>query len=291
MEIRANKNFLSIRRIFIGLTILGALQSLLGLIQFVSHKSLGLYFLGESFLSPLNKDLARVFIDGGRLLRAYGLFPHPNILATFLVLSLLSVYFLYNKKFLFLFVATIFINWLGLILTFSRAGWIVGIMASALFLLINYNKDLLLIVFLTFVTLSLMFSWAIFPRVNFNYQDFSVQNRLSDYQFAWEKIKEKPWFGHGLTFAMGERPIHNLYLTIAVEIGLVGFSLFLIFLIYLFIGNWPASWRMEIGNLKIMLLALVLLGLFDHFLWTLRSGLIIFWLVSGLLLTSRVWRK
>ncbi len=270
--------------IFVSLAIFGTLQSFIGLIQFIFHKSLGLYFLGESFLSPLNKDLARVFVDGGRLLRAYGTFPHPNILAAFLILSLLSIYFFYNKNLLSLFVAAIFINWLGLILTFSRAGWIIGIIVSALFLLINYNKDLFLIIFLTLITLSLIFSWVILPRINFSYQDFSIQNRLSDYQFAWERVKEKPWTGHGLTLAMGERPIHNLYLTIAVEIGLAGLILFLIFIGYMFILN-------SLPILKLMLLSLVLFGLFDHFLWTLRPGLIMFWLVSGLTLTNRVWRK
>lgn len=284
--------------IFVGLAIGGVFQSLLGFFQFISHRSLGFSLLGESFLSPLNVNLARTFINGGRLLRAYGTFPHPNILAAFLVLSLLSIYFLYSKKFLVLFSSLIFINWLGLILTFSRAGWVVGLLASIIFLFLNFDKNLFFIILITIAVLFSIFYWAIFPRVNLDYQNFSIQNRLSDYQLAWQKIKEKPWFGHGLTFSMGERPIHNLYLTIAVETGLLGLFVFLSFVIYLLIGNWKlpplaslAPMGGEIGNFKIMLTALLLFGFFDHFLWTLRPGLAMFWLVAGSLFTNRVWRK
>ena len=164
--------YLRLRRIFIGLAILGFFQSLVGFFQFVFHKSLGLYFLGESFLSPLNGELARVFIGGGRLLRAYGTFPHPNILAAFLVLSLLSTYFLYRKKFFILFLFLIFINWLGLVLTFSRAGWIIGLMVSIIFFITNRNKDLFFIILTTLAILCLIFYWAILPRIEISYKNF-----------------------------------------------------------------------------------------------------------------------
>lgn len=77
------------------LAVYGAIQSMIGFGQFVLQRDLGLAVFGESVLSPLNRDVARTFIEGGRLLRAYGTFPHPNILAAFLVLSLLSLYYLF----------------------------------------------------------------------------------------------------------------------------------------------------------------------------------------------------
>ena len=161
-------------------------------------------------------------------------------------------------------------------------------MASIVFLFLNFNKSLFFIISTTIVVLFLIFNWIILPRADLNYQNFSIQSRLSDYQLAWQKIKEKPWFGYGLTLAMGERPIHSLYLTIAVEVGLVGLFAFLSFATYLLIGSLANK---EVQILKIMFSALLALGFFDHFLWTLRPGLAMFWLVAGFLFTNRVLRK
>ena len=288
------------------LAVYGTTQALIGLGQFFLQQDLGLQFLGESILSPLNRDVARTFIEGGRLLRAYGTFPHPNILAAFLVLSLLSLYyfFIVTGRFNFLklrntweveLICLIFINWLGLLLTFSRAGWLIGVLSTVFFLSWRcFNNfaiaELLKLIFVSFLIifiLILIFHWAVFPRAEF-YDYFSIQNRLSDYQYAWQKIKDKPFFGHGLTLAMGERPIHNLYFTIAVEVGLVGLSLFLIFIFYALILNLKfviQNFSLEKSTLLVMFIALLALGLFDHFLWTLRPGLAMFWLVVGLLLS------
>jgi len=268
------------------LAIGGVVESLIGFGQFLAQKSLGLQILGESVLSPLNPDLARIFIDAdgwGRLLRAYGTFPHPNILAAFLVLSLLALYYFYSghsdsvRVIRVGILAATFIVWLGLLLTFSRAGWLIALIVSAM--AVYQNKKLLLPVVVSVLALILIFSWAILPRVSFIDQ-FALEQRLGDYQLAWQLIKEKPFFGHGLTLAMPERPIHNLYLLIATEIGLVGLFGFLGFIIFTLIENW----KLEIENWPaiIMLGALLLFGLADHFLWTLRPGLAMLWLIIGL---------
>ena len=87
---------------------------------------------------------------------------------------------------------------------------------------------------------------------------------------------------------IGERPVHNLYLTVAVETGLVGLLIFLIFIFYIIIRNSkfliPKS---ETGIFLLMFLSLLLFGFFDHFLWTLRPGLLMFWSLVGLLLVKR----
>ncbi len=307
------------------LAIGGVIEALIGFGQFLQQKSLGLQFFGEPVLSPLNPDVARIFIDTGgwlasrglgegwgRLLRAYGTFPHPNILAAFLVLAIISFNYLSTKlirrssnKFssggLFFGTAGIFILWLGLILTFSRAGWLAALIITLFYLIDRcptvVRWRLAAIVIITVIGLVVIFHWAVLPRLAFT-DSFVIQERISDYQRAWQLIKEKPFFGHGLTLAMAERPIHNLYLTIAVEIGLFGLAVFLVFVIFTLIENWklPARHRSEpqalaggkIGNspAAIMLVALLLLGLFDHFLWTLRPGLAMLWLVIGLLWQS-----
>jgi len=67
---------------------------------------LGLQLLGESFLAPHLSGVAKISTEQGLVMRAYGTFPHPNILATFLIISifagitllLLSKIKYYNEK-------------------------------------------------------------------------------------------------------------------------------------------------------------------------------------------------
>jgi len=284
-------SLVSRRFIFQLLVIGGVAESLIALGQFMGQKSLGLSLLGESILDLADMTIARTFINPGLLLRAYGTFPHPNILAAFLILSLISCYYFFfrypKKKWSYLWLVIIFINWLGLLLTFSRVGWAIALVMSLIFLL--FSRDftdkkewwrLTTIIVVTVIALSISFSWAILPRLQVEATNFTVQERLTDYQMAIEKIKEKPLLGSGLTLAMGERPIHNLYLLIAVELGLIGLLLFL-----MFVGSfyWQGFANWETGISLILLTSLLLYGFSDHFLWTLRPGVGMFWLLIGLL--------
>lgn len=277
-------------------------EALIGFIQFITHKSVGLYIVGESILGPLNRDVARVFVEGGRLLRAYGTFPHPNILAAFLILGLLGwVYFFirYHERqwVRYISVGGIFIALLGLLITFSRAGWIIiGAVTYSMYYAIarnttgkNIAREVAVVLVFSAIVLIGIFHWAVVPRARLA-ADYSVQQRVGDYQRAFIVIKERPLFGHGLTLAMpdGEHPIHNLYLLIATELGLVGLAAFLAFIFSLLSGSSPS---IDVLALRAMLLALLLFGLFDHFLWTLRPGLAMLWLVIGLLWMGRARKE
>ena len=60
---------------------------------------MGFWFLGESILGPEIPGVAKIVVAGGKILRAYGTFPHPNILAAFLLLGLFSsYYFLFRNR-------------------------------------------------------------------------------------------------------------------------------------------------------------------------------------------------
>ncbi|MDI6778350.1 MAG: O-antigen ligase family protein [Patescibacteria group bacterium] len=69
----------------------GLFQSILGIVQFVFNKSIGLRILGESILSPNLPGVAKIIITGGKHIRAYGTFPHPNILAGFLIIPIFLI--------------------------------------------------------------------------------------------------------------------------------------------------------------------------------------------------------
>ena len=278
------------RRLIFGfLAVGGVAQSLLALGQFMEQKSLGLF--GESSLSVFDMVVAKTFLNPGLLLRAYGTFPHPNILAAFLILSLISCYYFFfvnsKKWWHYLWLVFIFINWLGLLLTFSRVGWIIALLMSLAFLLFSrgfVSKNdwwrFATIIIISVLSLAIAFSWAVVPRLQIKTTNFTVQERLTDYQLAKEKIRERPLLGGGLTLAMGKRPIHNLYLLVAVELGLLGLLFFAAFLGSFYFQGF-SNW--ERGISLILLTSLLLYGLTDHFLWTLRPGLGMFWLLIGLL--------
>jgi len=76
----------------------GFIQSIIGFVQFFTNQSAGLFWLRESVLSPEISGVAKIIFDGASQIRAYGLFPHPNIFGGFLVISIISS-LLYLKMF------------------------------------------------------------------------------------------------------------------------------------------------------------------------------------------------
>jgi hypothetical protein len=76
----------------------GIFQSLIGITQFISQKSLGLTFLKESIISQNMPGVAKIILEGEKYIRSYGLFPHPNILGGFLLFSIILTW-MYVKLF------------------------------------------------------------------------------------------------------------------------------------------------------------------------------------------------
>ena len=73
-------------------------QSVVGFLQFILGKSVGLWFLGETAFGPGTPGIAKVTINGLQFARAYGTMPHANILAGFLVLGLLAFFYLFLSE-------------------------------------------------------------------------------------------------------------------------------------------------------------------------------------------------
>ncbi|HCP08267.1 MAG TPA: hypothetical protein DIT25_00475 [Candidatus Moranbacteria bacterium] len=68
---------------------LGVAHSLIAILQFSIQKSLGLSWLWESALSQDLPGVAKLALNGDKWIRAYGLFPHPNVLGGFLLFSII----------------------------------------------------------------------------------------------------------------------------------------------------------------------------------------------------------
>ena len=73
-------------------------QSLLGIVQFFTKKSIGLRFLGESILGIQIGGSSTFWAGSEKYLRAYGTTSHPNILAAFMFMSLVLLAYLFFKQ-------------------------------------------------------------------------------------------------------------------------------------------------------------------------------------------------
>ncbi|MEA2098362.1 MAG: O-antigen ligase family protein [Patescibacteria group bacterium] len=83
----------------------GFLQSLIAIYQFIAQRSLFTSpilakITGESIIGPQISGVAKIVVDGEKIIRAYGAFPHPNVLGGFLIFTLLITIYLYleHKK-------------------------------------------------------------------------------------------------------------------------------------------------------------------------------------------------
>ncbi|MCK4891800.1 MAG: hypothetical protein KAS78_03980, partial [Candidatus Pacebacteria bacterium] len=83
----------------------GFLQSLIAIYQFIAQHSVFTSpilakITGESIIGPQIPGVAKVLVDGDKIVRAYGAFPHPNILGGFLIFTTLITIYLYleHKK-------------------------------------------------------------------------------------------------------------------------------------------------------------------------------------------------
>jgi len=244
------------------------LQSVIGFLQFLTGGSVGLRVLGESVITPATTGVARVFVNGEYFLRAYGTMPHANILASFLVLGLLCLFYLLisNKK-----SETFdFLNWIapligvfiilsGLAVTFSRSGWIVFFVTGLLLLFFGimkreYRKNTFFVfsMFLAqIVAIGFILGWAIVPRAGFTVGEPSVNHRVLYNKIGMEIISQNPLgVGIGNEVSAGVKmglykqegflnwrlwqPVHNLYILIASELGIFGLFVFLVAMVSLF---------------------------------------------------------
>ena len=112
-------------------------QGVIGYLQFQKGTSLGLKCLGESEVVAGLLGSSFVSLSGKAILRAYGTFPHPNILAGYLLLSFfLSIYFLkkVEGKWKALPIVSMMLSSIFISFTFSRST--IFLLAITLFVLL-----------------------------------------------------------------------------------------------------------------------------------------------------------
>lgn len=273
-------------------------ESFLAIIQYMGAGSINgvLYFLGERTFNSQTPNIANASINGQLILRPYGTFSHPNVLAGYLIIVMLFLLLFFQKiKFekLLLSIGIIF-GTVALLLTFSR---------SAIFLWIIY--------------LLIMFGFSIFKKykkgvfksvgfialltilVIFIFQNSLLAQRFSETRLADESVVQRnelisqssnmfinnPVLGIGInnffdniTYPIKSKvlfiqPVHNIFLLTLAQTGMIGF-LFLIYLFYKsFINLLSCSKNKK--YLLMIIFAIIFLGMFDHYFLTLQQGQIL----------------
>lgn len=311
---------ISFSRVAVIIVASGLLQGLLAVSQFLNQLVWGSKWLGMAWQDAQNLGVSVVDTGLRRWLRAYGSFPHPNILGGFLTIALVFCFYLYeqtnrlwqqlkNKQLeifntIVLFVTMIIFS--GLLLSFSRAAWLgVGLFLFIIFVQLifkkgffswtTFNKLFLLIVFTGAIWIS-VYTEPFLTRINASerLEQFSINQRIDSYQDAWQTFKQKPFLGTGIgvytynlhrqhpeRYVWDLQPPHNTFLLVLVELGLVGFILFLIIIFLL-------SKNINFNPQRIwLIIMLVFLMLFDHWWWSLSVGIYLLFLFFGLILYKK----
>jgi hypothetical protein len=258
------------------------IQGVVGIYQFVRGTSLGVYFLGESEISSGMVGSSFIDIQGELFLRSYGTFPHPNVLAGWYLFTILLTLFLYSKSKNKVFLLTTGISAILLIFTFSRVSLLLLLLIPLIFIF----KERKLFSFTSLL-------YYRFLNI-FNQGDNSLSDRIELIKVNVEIFKENILLGTGLgnslrfyseniPFTQGGKlllqPVHNIWILNFVELGILLGIYYLYILFRYFVKG------IKLNGISIsILLFIFLIGMFDHYLFTLPQGNII--LFSSLILLS-----
>ncbi len=282
-------------------------SGILAILQFVLGRSVGgfFYFLGERTFYVGTPGIATISLNNILLLRPYATFPHPNVLGGFLAVLLPLIFSLifFNKKNISVFIQIYFgiILILGvfvLFLTFSRAAWIIFLWGLVLVFLVNKKKIILWFSKNKGVTLLGFYSLLLLSVVSFQivpHGSESVFQRRELIKASLEIIFQNPLFGIGLNnFVVVAKnylpkvvdlyifqPVHNIYLLVFSELGLVGFVGIITIIYFVFLKSLKTD-----PLVLVAILELVFLGFFDHYLFTLQQAQLLFIVFISLALSK-----
>lgn len=255
-EIRELKD---LRLVVVLLAGAAAMQAILALAQCLTGSTLGLDFFRAT-------RTLYGFSGLETLTRVGGLVGHPNQLALFFDLLLplsVSLLFLPMRAGLkFLLLAAVFLEVLALGVTYSRGGIVSSLLAIVFILLFHWSKRIGLVRAIFAVLFAAVLSMVVLVTVPNPLQKGLLRTEQTAYgrvpliKVALNVIRHHPAFGVGLNnFVYAGRqydqtpeqlisswnsPVHNLFLFIAGEIGLVGLIFFLIFVISALTALLPA---------------------------------------------------
>lgn len=282
----------------------GIFQAILGIIQFHVQHSLNLDFFGE-YIAPLGTaGLSTITIASGKLIRAYGTFPHPNVYGTFLVAALICCLYYVSRGTNMNKLAVsggLFVIQLGIFVSFSRLAWMGSAIAIVAFCVYYWFQkqrfiiaSILIVTAVSCATIGIFWHSALQARVSDSSMT-SVNDRWFFGKLGLDLIKKNPILGVGVgNYVPALRdlnpnlqpwqyqPAHNIFIFLASELGILGVAalLWLLFEILRKIKNIFSD--PLLFTVYCLLITFLALGLFDHYFVTIQQGRLVFFTVLGL---------
>ncbi len=299
----------------------GFLQAILAIYQSIVQHIGPNKWLGLAEHLPYQLGTAVVELADQRILRAYGALPHPNILGGFLFVSIFIGVYLWidfyqrgakknwpkdfirhNGLELSFIIVSLVVCTYGLLATFSRSA--VLALAASLFSIAIINifrrkwlrVTIVIRYAILFIIVVLSFNawfdgaWTARLQVAGRLEEKSVTERVGTFQQFYSSSGKDILFGQGMAMntkvtkdhnpaepVYNLQPIHNIFVLALAELGVVGI-LIIISIIKLVVKEAD---EIDTSSTS-LLLGLVIIGLFDHYLWTTWTGwlLMVFGLVN-----------
>ncbi len=262
--------------------------------QFFLQSSIGgwLYYLGERSINLNTPAIAHLVVNGKLFLRPYAFFPHPNVLAGYLLVLWPMWYFWQinsgsKTQYLLRQILLIF-SLLGIFLTFSRVAWLGSILMLVFVSKKNIKEMKLFLLILTALILEEIFIGR-FVNIYQDVQPVAQRNQLITN--ALDIFSQSPIIGVGLGNFLLQlpreqkppylfQPAHNFWLMVLTETGILGFLFVLIF----FVKTLQKTLNDKKYYLFVSLLLFLWLSWFDHYFYDIKQTQ---WILG--LLISLVW--
>lgn len=290
------KFFVGEKTIFRTLLFSSLFLSLIGIAQFLSGRTTGLfYFLGERSFALLTPGIALVQIQGQSFLRAYSVFSHPNSLAGYLGIMLIFILQI-SKQFKnsISFYFSYLILALCFLLTFSLTAFLaMGILLFITFAKVKqqFYKKLFLVFFVLTVLLSLLVPIFSNRIINTFLLPTNISQRLELAFLSGKMISDRFVFGEGLnTFIINSvkfigtssfvwflQPVHNIFLLVFSETGILGILAF----VFAILRAVKISLKRNLYYFISILFFIIFTGSLDHYWLTLQQNLLLIGFVSG----------
>jgi O-antigen ligase len=242
-----------------------------------------------------------------RVIRASGTLPHPNMLGAFLVFSLMMTCYLYEQSAKRGWIgAALFLQIVTLFTTYCRAAIFAFAGAILVWMVLSWLKEKRMCkacrpLVMGFAVSVLLFYPQLFHRGGVvSYNELASKSdvmRISMQKVALLMIQDHPWMGIGYNNYLLALPhytkgavvdtimVHNIYLLIAAEMGLIGLAVFLVFCGVVLYRGWQQRGTLEGRTLLLLFLAFLAIGFVDYHPIFQQQIRLAFFLTGGLLFT------
>lgn len=281
----AYKHALKENVILIALAVTTFIQSVLVFSQLILKHSLQgvFYFLGERYMTLSLPGIAKASLNGVEFLRPYGTFSHPNSMAGFFLV--VYIWVLTNSRFnkySFLKYAVLFLCSVLVFFSFSKIAILAYLLTTFFYLFTTKITCHLCFLarMITLGTASLIFLPA-------KTDPLTLQKRLELIGNSVRIIFGHPLTGTGLgnyLIAQNQyvsrfpyffnQPVHNIFLLFFAETGLI-FGGSIVIILFRFLKG-----RLHPRHI-LVIAAIVITGLFDHYWLTLQQNILLAGYIIG----------